>query len=275
MSKIYLSSTFEDLKDHRQAVYHTLRQIRHDVLSMEDYVASNQRPLEKCLADVAGCDAYVGLFAWRYGFVPSDQDRSITELELLEAERNALPCLIFLLRDDTPWPANRMDADLGAIRALRGRLQERFTVQFFGSVDELARGIATSAANLFDQDESAEPSAEELGLYRNCIRRFVIELDHDIRLYALASAALVGLALLALGVSISILEGPRQWLAAGGGMLFASSCPFPVVTWRATRKKKAVFDGYADALASDKPARDAVSRVRRFVESQLSGARPA
>ena len=61
MSKIYLSSTFEDLRTHREAVYRVLRQLRHDVVSMEDYVASPQRPLDKCLADVAACQAYVGL----------------------------------------------------------------------------------------------------------------------------------------------------------------------------------------------------------------------
>ena len=67
MARIYLSSTFEDLKDCRAAAYRTLRKLGHDVISMEDYVASGQRPLAQCLADVAGCDACVGLVAWRLG----------------------------------------------------------------------------------------------------------------------------------------------------------------------------------------------------------------
>jgi Domain of unknown function (DUF4062) len=42
----------------------------HDAIAMEDYVATDRRPLQKCLADVAACDGYIGIFAWRYGFVP-------------------------------------------------------------------------------------------------------------------------------------------------------------------------------------------------------------
>jgi hypothetical protein len=68
VAKIYISSTFEDLKDCRQAVYDTLRKMRHDVIAMEDYVATDKRPLKKCLADVAACEVYVGIFARRYGY---------------------------------------------------------------------------------------------------------------------------------------------------------------------------------------------------------------
>ena len=71
MTTIYLSSTFSDLKEYREAVYRALRQMKYDVIAMEDYVATDKRPLEKCLQDVAACDLYVGLFAWRYGYVPS------------------------------------------------------------------------------------------------------------------------------------------------------------------------------------------------------------
>jgi len=65
--KVYLSGTYKDLVEYRKAAYQQLRMMRHDVIGMEDYVASDQRPTEKCLADVADSDAYFGIFAWRYG----------------------------------------------------------------------------------------------------------------------------------------------------------------------------------------------------------------
>ena len=68
MARIYLSSTYADLKSEREAVYRTLRALQHDAIAMEDYGASDQRPMDKCLADVADADLYIGLFAWRYGF---------------------------------------------------------------------------------------------------------------------------------------------------------------------------------------------------------------
>jgi hypothetical protein len=61
--KIYVSSTFEDLKEHRRRVYEQLRALRHDVIAMEDYVAADERPLDKCLRDVREADLYIGLFA--------------------------------------------------------------------------------------------------------------------------------------------------------------------------------------------------------------------
>src|SRR5438445_5450169 len=107
MARIYLSSTFEDLKDYRAAVYHTLRQMHHDVISMEDDVAGDERPLDKCLADVSACDMYLGIFALRYGFIPPKDNpdhKSITELEYRRASADGKERLVFLLDKSAPWP---------------------------------------------------------------------------------------------------------------------------------------------------------------------------
>jgi hypothetical protein len=69
MSKAYLSSTYEDLNDYRAAVYRGLRSLRYDVIGLEDYGATDERPLEKALQDVADADIYVGIFAHHYGYV--------------------------------------------------------------------------------------------------------------------------------------------------------------------------------------------------------------
>ncbi len=65
MAKIYISFTYEDLKDYRKAVYDALSMNGNHVVAMEDYVAQDQRPLQKCLDDVASCDIYIEIFAWR------------------------------------------------------------------------------------------------------------------------------------------------------------------------------------------------------------------
>ena len=68
--KIYISATYQDLRRHREAVSLVLRRMGHQVFGMEEYVAEGLRPLDRCLADVKSCDAYVGIFGWRYGYVP-------------------------------------------------------------------------------------------------------------------------------------------------------------------------------------------------------------
>src|SRR4051794_723455 len=98
--------------------------MRHDVVAMEDYVAADQRPLDKCLADVEACDLYLGIFAWRYGYVPDKDNpdkRSITELEFRHAVSQGKPCLIFLLAEDAPWPRSMMEQGEGGERLARLR----------------------------------------------------------------------------------------------------------------------------------------------------------
>ena len=147
MAKIYVSSTYSDLKDYREAIYRTLRQMRHDVIAMEDYVATDQRPMDKCLNDITGCNLYVGIFAWRYGYIPdkdNPKQRSITELEYRKAGEVDTPRLIFLLDDKAPWSPDLMDAQIGEgnqgqhIKMLRNELKKEKIVSFFKNPDHLA-----------------------------------------------------------------------------------------------------------------------------------------
>jgi HEAT repeat protein len=155
VGRIYISSTFSDLQGHREKVYRVLRQLGHDVIAMEDYVAADQRPLDKCLADVAVCDLYVGVFAHRYGYVPEDDNpegRSITELEYRHAVAGSVPRLTFLLDLNTAWPPGDMDVftgegDQGArIRALREELERDRLASFFTTPDELAQKVSVAVS---------------------------------------------------------------------------------------------------------------------------------
>jgi hypothetical protein len=155
---VYLSSTYKDLIEHRKAVAQILRKMNKIVVSMEDYTASDERPLDKCLADVAACDIYVGLFAFRYGFIPlqgNPEDLSITELEWRKAKDLGKPCLIFIA--DTNWPLAKSDAftregDEGKrIMTLRGRLNDHHTSAIpFTTAEDLAGSVSSSVSNLVD-----------------------------------------------------------------------------------------------------------------------------
>jgi hypothetical protein len=151
--KIYISSTFVDLEQFREKVYRELRSLRHDVIAMEDYVAADKRPLDQCLQDVRICDVYVGIFAWRYGYIPAKDNPerlSITELELREAERLGKPRLIFILNNTAPWPPSMMDATTGdnergvRINKLRDMLQQERLSGLFETADELAVKVVSA-----------------------------------------------------------------------------------------------------------------------------------
>lgn len=158
MAKIYVSSTFSDLKECRAAVYDALRALRHDVIAMEDYVATDQRPLDKCLADVAASDIYVGIFAWRYGFIPDKDNperKSITELEYRCAVKHGKKCLIFLLDEKTDWPEDLKEQGHSQqqLQALRQELADAYVVSFFQNSDALARLVVTAVSLLNPQPE--------------------------------------------------------------------------------------------------------------------------
>jgi hypothetical protein len=156
MVRIYVSSTYGDLKEHRERVYRTLRQLNHDVVAMEDYVAADQRPLDRCLADVGASDLYVGIFAHRYGYIPEQgnpEGRSITELEYRHAQALGKPCLVFLLDKVAPWPPTWSDAFSGdgeggaRMRGLREELARERLISFFATVEELAQKVSVAVTN--------------------------------------------------------------------------------------------------------------------------------
>ena len=171
MAVIYVSSTFEDLKYHREAVYRALCQLDHDVKAMEGYVACDQRPLDKCLGDVAAADVYPGIFAWRYGYVPeadNPEGLSITEREYRQAFDCGKSRLIFLLHDDVPWVRRFDDAasapDKGErIAALRAELKTANTVSFFNTVDELAKLGSNAVTNWEKASRPPSPQGGRTG----------------------------------------------------------------------------------------------------------------
>jgi len=162
--KLYVSSTYRDLQRHRHAVATVLRRMGHQPIGMEEYVAEGARPLNRCLADVAACDAYVGILAWRYGFVPADLGMpgtvlppgtslgatSVTEFELRQAIHSGKPVLLFLLDPDADWPSSQFDAvssdgDGGkAIARLRQEVGRQFLVSHFRTPEDLASLVSAA-----------------------------------------------------------------------------------------------------------------------------------
>lgn len=157
MITIYLSSTFEDLKDYRKAVYDALSKVSHyKVIAMENYVATDQRPVDKCLKDVANAHIYVGLFGFRYGYVPPAEHNnpdglSITELEFRCAKGLGKPCLIFVTDEEAPLSRKFDDTwkakDKGKrIKKLRDNLCTEKLASFFSSPYHLASLVQSAVA---------------------------------------------------------------------------------------------------------------------------------
>lgn len=189
--KIYLSSTYKDLLQPRLAVATVLRRMGHQPIGMEEYVAEGIRPLSRCLEDVKQCDAFIGILAWRYGYVPNDAgdvnttlpsktklgETSMPEFEFRQAIASNKSPLMFLLDPQAGWSANNFDAISGdgnkgqRILALRNEISQNYLVSFFRNADDLA-SLVSAAVYRREMDrqmdlESLQPNLSLNDLFNN------------------------------------------------------------------------------------------------------------
>ena len=140
--QVYVSSTYQDLKHCRSAIRLALQRMGLDDIAMETYTAGEERPLDRCLDDVRAADVYVGVLAWRYGFVPAQETASLTELEYRTAGEAGVPRLMFVLDPDAMWPRSAMDRDSTLIDAFRDHVLDTHVCDTFVSVDDLRAKVA-------------------------------------------------------------------------------------------------------------------------------------
>jgi Domain of unknown function (DUF4062)/AAA ATPase domain len=124
--KAFVSSTFIDLKDHRAHVINSLRNAGFFVDPMENWTADSDEPKKFSQERLNGCDLCVLLVAFRRGYVPDGEVRSITQLEYDSAVKQGVDILPFLLDENEPWPRkfDELDKD-PELRKWREHLGER------------------------------------------------------------------------------------------------------------------------------------------------------
>lgn len=129
----FVSSTYEDLKDHRAHVIKALGRSRVFVDPMENWTAESDEPKKFSQSRLTGCHFCVLLVAFRRGYVPKSETDSITQLEYKAACAQAMDVLVYLLDENAAWPArfNELDSD-PQIRAWRASLEQNHGRELFG-----------------------------------------------------------------------------------------------------------------------------------------------
>lgn len=103
--KIFISSTFTDLKEIRRVAINMLNSLTceksGDTIAMEFFEACNESCLDVCLNKIRQADLVIGIYGNRYGTVVSDDlaGRSMTEIEFDEAIAHNIPVLRFVAND--------------------------------------------------------------------------------------------------------------------------------------------------------------------------------
>lgn len=161
--RVFLSSTYLDLAEHRRAATEAIQRLGAQADRMEIFGARPEEPTTACLDEIEHADVFVGIYAHRYGFVPSDSNESVTEREFRHANSLKKPLFCFLVEDGHPWPPNMIEGGTGQQKLgdLKRRIQETTTRDTFTSPADLAYKIATSLGRYLSQSASGTPSKRE------------------------------------------------------------------------------------------------------------------
>ena len=153
--KIFISSTYEDMKPYRNAVQDAITSIRQLPIGMEHFFSSSERSLDVCLADVRRCNIFVLIIGMRYGSLDSNTGKSYTELEYEEAIRNNIPVLAFVI-DENECPVLPKYFDYGEkaekLQQFKKRLDEAHMASRFKSVDDLKQLALLSIESQIKKD---------------------------------------------------------------------------------------------------------------------------
>lgn len=149
--RVFISSTAVDLRPYRERVRDTLLSLGLFPVGMEQFGAQGMGDATSVSTEmVASADAYIGIIAWRYGYVPAGAARSVTHEEYEAATRLGMPRYMFLAdpstdTGETPFPAVARDPEHRAqLDAFRAELGTAHVVDFFTSPEDLAVRVATA-----------------------------------------------------------------------------------------------------------------------------------
>jgi hypothetical protein len=144
--KVFLSSTYKDLVEHRRLAAEAIERLGQQPTRMEVFGARPEEPVEACLREIDQCDIFVGIYAHRYGYIPRGAKISITEMEFKHAKKKAKPIFCFLVDDNHPWLPGMIDGEPERTKlvAFKEALPPQRVPDRFTTPEDLAFKIATS-----------------------------------------------------------------------------------------------------------------------------------
>jgi hypothetical protein len=106
--QIFVSSTFEDLKEERDQAIKAVLEMGHIPVGMEMFSAADEEQWQLIARQIEATDYYVVIAAHRYGS-ETENKISYTEKEYDYAKEMGIPILGFVIDDKASWPSNRID----------------------------------------------------------------------------------------------------------------------------------------------------------------------
>lgn len=148
--KVFISSTYKDLIDYRAAAIHAVEGTNYQASKMEVFGARPEEPLDACLKEVEESNLFIGIYAYRYGFVPADLAISITEMEYTHALRLDKFIYCFIVDEDNqPWLPKWIENEPGKtkLKDFKQKIQSNNICAFFTSPEDLGMKVANALSH--------------------------------------------------------------------------------------------------------------------------------
>ena len=159
--KAFLSSTYIDLIEHRKLAAEALERLGQEVGRMEVFGARPEEATEACLSEIEACNIFVGVYAHRYGYVPSGSQISITEAEYNHAAKHQKPIFCFMIDEDFPWPPRMIEEHPGKskLHDFKQRIGGALVRDTFTTPEVLAFKLASSIGRYLAQTNQSPTGA--------------------------------------------------------------------------------------------------------------------
>ena len=144
---MFVSSTYEDLKEERAAVSQTLLDLGCIPVGMEQFPASGMSQMDYIKKMLETCDYYILILAGRYGSVDPTDGVGYTEKEYDYAVTNGMPVMSFIVEDIGKLPSEKCEkTDVGreALTKFRAKVSASKMIKKYSSKESLQAVVAVS-----------------------------------------------------------------------------------------------------------------------------------
>ena len=167
--QIFISSTYNDLKEERQAVLQNVLKLRHIPVGMEHFVATNEEQFNYIKRLLDETDYYIIIIGNRYGS-QADDGISYTEKEFDYAVNLGIPVIACIHSNPDSLPVNKSGTKLSERQKLnkfRNKVMHHRMVSYFSweNPSDLSAEIAVALINAIS--DYPRPGWERVIVYEN------------------------------------------------------------------------------------------------------------
>lgn len=142
--QVFISSTYDDLKEERMEVSKCLLDNKCIPVGMEQFPASNMSQWEYITKMIDQSDYCILILAGRYGSIEEQSGIGYTEKEYNYALEHNIPVLAFLYKDIDELPSKLIDDKEKIVTFRKKVMDSNKLAKFYTSKDNLIAEVATS-----------------------------------------------------------------------------------------------------------------------------------